>query len=187
MHIRKDDQVEVITGDDKGTPDERRFAKVLRVLTSREQDRRRGGQPRLQAHEAQPEEPPGGAALQGDADRRLQRHAGLPQVQPRGPRRPPVHRRRPEAALLQVVRPGLGNIGPRKPAHAGWLQEETLISRPTFPRRRRTGAEHATRGGIEGKRVWLACSISTRTTSPRRWPPSSTSTTPWRSPGSTRS
>jgi large subunit ribosomal protein L24 len=35
MHIRKDDQVEVITGDDKGTPDQRRFAKVLRVLTSK--------------------------------------------------------------------------------------------------------------------------------------------------------
>ena len=35
MHIRKDDQVEVITGDDKGTPKDRRFAKVLRVLTSK--------------------------------------------------------------------------------------------------------------------------------------------------------
>jgi len=32
MHIHKDDQVEVITGDDKGTPDQRRVAKVLRVL-----------------------------------------------------------------------------------------------------------------------------------------------------------
>ena len=32
MHIRKDDQVEVVTGDDKGTPDNRRIAKVLRVL-----------------------------------------------------------------------------------------------------------------------------------------------------------
>jgi large subunit ribosomal protein L24 len=32
MHIRKDDQVEVIAGDDKGSPTERRFAKVLRVL-----------------------------------------------------------------------------------------------------------------------------------------------------------
>ena len=32
MHIRKDDQVEVITGDDKGTPDNRRIAKVLRVI-----------------------------------------------------------------------------------------------------------------------------------------------------------
>jgi large subunit ribosomal protein L24 len=32
MHIRKDDQVEVITGDDKGTSDSRRIAKVLRVL-----------------------------------------------------------------------------------------------------------------------------------------------------------
>lgn len=32
MHIRKEDQVEVITGDDKGSPSSRRFAKVLRVL-----------------------------------------------------------------------------------------------------------------------------------------------------------
>src|SRR3954447_19492035 len=32
MHIRKDDQVEVIAGDDKGTPEHRRVAKVLRVL-----------------------------------------------------------------------------------------------------------------------------------------------------------
>jgi large subunit ribosomal protein L24 len=32
MHIRKDDQVEVITGDDKGTPTNRKVAKVLRVL-----------------------------------------------------------------------------------------------------------------------------------------------------------
>ena len=32
MHIRKDDQVEVITGDDKGSPSHRRIARVLRVL-----------------------------------------------------------------------------------------------------------------------------------------------------------
>jgi large subunit ribosomal protein L24 len=32
MHIRKDDQVEVITGDDRGTPAHRKIAKVLRVL-----------------------------------------------------------------------------------------------------------------------------------------------------------
>jgi len=32
MNIRKDDQVEVITGDDKGSADSRRIAKVLRVL-----------------------------------------------------------------------------------------------------------------------------------------------------------
>src|SRR6516225_7240677 len=35
MNIRKDDQVEVITGDDKSNPTDRRFAKVLRVLTAR--------------------------------------------------------------------------------------------------------------------------------------------------------
>ncbi len=32
MRIRKDDQVEVISGDDKGTATQRRIAKVLRVL-----------------------------------------------------------------------------------------------------------------------------------------------------------
>jgi large subunit ribosomal protein L24 len=32
MNIRKDDQVEVITGDDKGSPSARKIAKVLRVL-----------------------------------------------------------------------------------------------------------------------------------------------------------
>jgi len=35
MLIRKDDQVEVIAGDDKGTPSERRIAKVLRALPTR--------------------------------------------------------------------------------------------------------------------------------------------------------
>ena len=35
MHIRKDDQVEVIAGDDRGTPNQRRCYKVLRVLPSR--------------------------------------------------------------------------------------------------------------------------------------------------------
>lgn len=35
MQIRKDDQVEVIAGDDKGTPGNRRIAKVLRVLPAR--------------------------------------------------------------------------------------------------------------------------------------------------------
>ena len=35
MHIRKDDQVEVIAGDDKGTPENRRIAKVLRALPSK--------------------------------------------------------------------------------------------------------------------------------------------------------
>jgi large subunit ribosomal protein L24 len=35
MYIRKDDQVEVLTGDDKGTPAQRRIAKVLRVLPAK--------------------------------------------------------------------------------------------------------------------------------------------------------
>jgi large subunit ribosomal protein L24 len=32
MHVRRDDLVEVITGDDKGTKDSRKIAKVLKVL-----------------------------------------------------------------------------------------------------------------------------------------------------------
>jgi large subunit ribosomal protein L24 len=35
MHIRKDDQVEVIAGDDKGSSTDRKIAKVLRVLPER--------------------------------------------------------------------------------------------------------------------------------------------------------
>ena len=35
MNIRKDDMVEVIAGDDKGSPSNRRIAKVLRALPSR--------------------------------------------------------------------------------------------------------------------------------------------------------
>jgi large subunit ribosomal protein L24 len=35
MLIRKDDQVEVITGDDKGTAKERKIAKVLRAIPAR--------------------------------------------------------------------------------------------------------------------------------------------------------
>jgi large subunit ribosomal protein L24 len=35
MHIRKDDQVEIITGDDRGTPADRKIAKVLRVIPER--------------------------------------------------------------------------------------------------------------------------------------------------------
>jgi large subunit ribosomal protein L24 len=35
MHIRKDDQVEVIAGANRGSPAQRRIAKVLRVLPTR--------------------------------------------------------------------------------------------------------------------------------------------------------
>src|SRR5438067_12796260 len=35
MNIRKDDQVEVVTGDDRGTPSARKVAKVLRVLPAK--------------------------------------------------------------------------------------------------------------------------------------------------------
>ena len=78
MHIRKDDQVEVITGDDKGSPSRPDDRQGAPRPPREEQDPRRGGQPGLQAPQAQRQESAGGPALQGDADRRLQRHALLP-------------------------------------------------------------------------------------------------------------
>jgi large subunit ribosomal protein L24 len=36
MHIRKDDLVEVITGDDAGTPKNRKVSRVLRVLSGKD-------------------------------------------------------------------------------------------------------------------------------------------------------
>ena len=104
MHIRKDDQVEVITGDDKGDATERKNRQGVARSSRAQQDRRRGGQPGLQAPSAQPEKPTGGPAVQGNADRRVERVALLLQVQPRSPYRPPVHRRRPKTTLLQVMR-----------------------------------------------------------------------------------
>jgi large subunit ribosomal protein L24 len=37
MHVRRDDLVEVITGEDKGTPEHRKIAKVLRVIPQQNQ------------------------------------------------------------------------------------------------------------------------------------------------------
>ena len=108
MLIKTGDIVEVRSGNDRGTR-----AKVLARAAGQagrkpQGDRGRGRQPRVQARPPQPEEPAGRAALQGDADRRLQRAAGLHRLRQGHPARAPG--RRPTAARCGSV----GSAGPSR-------------------------------------------------------------------------
>ena len=77
MHIRSNDQVEVIAGADKGTR-----AKVLRVLASREKVVVEGVG-RVQKHMRRSQQNPrGGRLSQGNADRDFEHHADLPGLRP---------------------------------------------------------------------------------------------------------
>ena len=116
MHIRKDDQVEVIAGDDKGTPTERRFAKVLRVLPARNKIVVEGVN-RVYKHMRPSSKNPQGGRLSKEMPIDVSNVMLVCPKCNRGVRdRPPVHRRRPEAALLQDMRP---EPGQRRPAQAG--------------------------------------------------------------------
>ena len=84
MNIRKDDMVEVITGDDAEQGP--RASQVLRVLPDEEQGRGRRHQPRLSPYEAEPPQSAGRPAVEGNADRRIQRPALLPRVAAAGVR-----------------------------------------------------------------------------------------------------
>ena len=118
MHIRKDDQVEVITGDDKGTPTERRIAKVLRVLPERNKIVVEGVN-RVYKHMKPSQKNPQGGRLSKEMPIAVSNVMLFCPKCNRGVRdRPPIHRRRTEAALLQILQRPLGNVGPRKPAHA---------------------------------------------------------------------
>ncbi len=103
MYIRKDDQVEIITGDDKGTSKERRIAKVLRVLPSRNKIVVEGVN-RVYKHMRPSQKNPQGGRLSKEMPIAVSNVAPvLPQVQSRRADRPPIHRRRTEAALLQIL------------------------------------------------------------------------------------
>ena len=116
MHIRKDDQVEVIAGDDKGTSTDRKIAKVLRVLPERNKIVVEGVN-RVYKHLRPSQKNPQGGRLSKEMPIDVSNVlALLLQVQPRRPHRPPVHRRRPETTLLQVVR---RQPGKRRPTQAG--------------------------------------------------------------------
>ena len=117
MHIRKDDQVVVITGDDKGPEP---VAKVLRVLPEKNKIVVEGVN-RVYKHLKPSQKNQQGGRLSKempiDASNVM---LYCPTLQPGRPGRPPVHRRRPEAALLQgCTGQSLGTLGPAKPAAPG--------------------------------------------------------------------
>ena len=149
MHIRKDDQVEVIAGDDRGTPEQRRFSKVLRVLPARNKIVVEGIN-RVYKHMRPSRQNPQGGRLSKEMPIDVSNvMLVMPQVQPGGPHRPPVQRRRAKAALLQVVRPGPGQHRTTQAGTRRLDHEETLIKINLFSRRRHTKQKDATRGGMK--------------------------------------
>ena len=103
MHIRKDDQVEVITGDDKGTPAARRIAKVLRVLPDKNKIVVEGVN-RVYKHLKPSQRNQQGGRLSKEMPIDVSNVMLFAPVQPGRPDRPSVHRRRSETTLLQEVR-----------------------------------------------------------------------------------
>ena len=118
MHIRKDDQVEVITGDDKGTPRPRRFAKVLRVLTSRNKIVVEGVN-RVYKHMKPSQKNPQGGRLSKEMPVDVSNVMLVCTKCNRGVR--VGHRFTDDGQKQRYCKScgqGLGNVGPRKPAHA---------------------------------------------------------------------
>ena len=118
MHIRKDDQVEVITGDDKGTPKDRRFAKVLRVLTSKNKIVVEGVN-RVYKHMKPSSKNPQGGRLSKEMPIAVSNVMLVCTKCNRGVR--VGHRFTDDGQKQRYCKScggGLGNIGPRKPAHA---------------------------------------------------------------------
>ena len=157
----KTTMVEVIAGDDKGTAAPQGAARPARE----EQGRGRGRQPGLQAPEAQPPQPAGRPALEGDADRRLQRHALSARPCNRGVRvGHRVHRRRPEGALLQEVRRPAWASSKPGPKHA----QAKAADRAARPASARPPSAYGTESGraatpMKDEPPWPGCSTSTTT------------------------
>jgi large subunit ribosomal protein L24 len=118
MHIRKDDQVEVITGDDKGTPKDRRFAKVLRVLASKNKIVVEGVN-RVYKHMKPSTKNPQGGRLSKEMPIAVSNVMLVCNKCNRGVR--VGHRFTDDGQKQRYCKlcgGSLGNIGPRKPAHA---------------------------------------------------------------------
>jgi large subunit ribosomal protein L24 len=118
MNIRKDDQVEVIAGDDKGTPSSRRVSKVLRVLPEKNKVVVEGIN-RVYKHLK-----PGAKNQQGG---RLSKEMPISASNvmlycPNCRRGVRIGHRFTESGQKQryckVCSTGLGNVGPAKPTHA---------------------------------------------------------------------
>jgi large subunit ribosomal protein L24 len=118
MHIRKDDQVEVIAGDDKGTPSDRRIAKVLRVLPARNKIVVEGVN-RVYKHMRPSQKNPQGGRLSKEMPIDVSNVLLFCPKCNRGVR---VGRRFTDGGQKQryckSCKNGLGNVGPAKPAHS---------------------------------------------------------------------
>jgi large subunit ribosomal protein L24 len=118
MHIRKDDQVEVIAGDDRGTPSERRIAKVLRVIPDRNKVVVEGVN-RVYKHLRPSQKNPQGGRLSKEMPVDVSNVMLYCSKCNRGVR--VGHRFSDDGQKQRYCRTCntmLGNVGPRKPAHA---------------------------------------------------------------------
>ena len=116
MHIRKDDQVEVITGDDKGDPGDGRSPRCSASSPTKNKIVVEGVN-RVYKHLKPSHKNPQGGRLSKEMPIDVSNvMLYCPSATARRPRRPPVHRRRPEAALLQGVQRPPGQRRPAKPS-----------------------------------------------------------------------
>jgi large subunit ribosomal protein L24 len=118
MHIRKDDQVEVIAGDDKGTASERRIAKVLRAIPTRNKVVVEGVN-RVFKHLRPSQKNPQGGRLSKEMPVDVSNVMLYCSKCNRGVR--VGHRFTDDGQKQRYCRScktALGNVGPRKPAHA---------------------------------------------------------------------
>ena len=118
MHIRKDDQVEVIAGDDKGTSSDRKIAKVLRVLPERNKIVVEGVN-RVYKHLRPSQKNPQGGRLSKEMPIDVSNVLLFCSKCNRGVR---IGHRFTEDGQKQryckTCNISLGNVGPHKPAHA---------------------------------------------------------------------
>jgi large subunit ribosomal protein L24 len=118
MHIRKDDQVEVIAGDDKGNPTARRVAKVLRVVPTRNKVVVEGVN-RVYKHLRPSSKNPQGGRLSKEMPIDVSNVLLYCSKCSRGVR---IGHRFTDDGQKQryckKCRISLGNVGPRKPAHS---------------------------------------------------------------------
>ncbi|MDE2507630.1 MAG: 50S ribosomal protein L24 [Planctomycetota bacterium] len=119
MNIRKDDMVEVIAGDDKGSPTNRRIAKVLRALPTRNKIVVEGVN-RVYKHLKPTAKNQQGGRLSKEMPIDVSNVLLLCASCNRGVR--VGHRFAPNGRKQRYCKncgAGLGDVGPAKPAHAG--------------------------------------------------------------------
>jgi large subunit ribosomal protein L24 len=118
MQIRKDDQVEVIAGDDRGNPGDRKIAKVLRAIPARNKIVVEGVN-RAYKHLRPSQKNPQGGRLSKEMPIDV---SNVMLYCPKCNRGVRFGRRFTDDGQKQryckSCGTGLGNVGPRKPAHA---------------------------------------------------------------------